>query len=152
MDTKWQYFGVLLILLTALCCSGGEVGVESEPGAGDNEVGQVRFFENVMAEEAFGLINENSGDPDFMIVDIRTPEEFEAERIEGAVNAADFYATTFREDIDELDKDKTYLIYCRTGRRTGAAMTIMEELGFTKVYNMLGGISDWKQQGYETVN
>ena len=51
----------------------------------------------------------------------------------------------------ELDKEGSYLIYCRTGRRTAESLKIMRELGFAEVYNMSGGITDWNTKGYPVV-
>jgi rhodanese-related sulfurtransferase len=53
----------------------------------------------------------------------------------------DFYAPTFESDLDALDKDKVYLIYCASGNRSGQAHDLMGQLGFREVYNMLGGMS-----------
>jgi len=47
-----------------------------------------------------------------------------------------------------LDKNKTYLIYCRTGHRSGIAKSIFKQLGFREVENMVGGINRWKEEGY----
>ena len=60
----------------------------------------------------------------------------------------DFYSNTFEMELDKLDKNNSYLIYCRTGRRTGLTIDIMKDLGFFEVYNMLGGITQWIDQGY----
>jgi rhodanese-related sulfurtransferase len=63
----------------------------------------------------------------------------------------DYYSDTFKNELDKLDKNKTYLIYCRTGRRTGLTLDIMEEPGFIEVYNMLGGITQWQAKGYPVI-
>ena len=96
------------------------------------------------------MIQTRTGDPDFVILDVRTPEEFDTEHIESAVNI-DFYSENFRDELDTLDKEKVYLIYCRTDRRTGESLSMMRELGFTEVYNMDGGINSWKAEGFSTV-
>ena len=69
------------------------------------------------------------------------------EHIEGA-EMIDFYKADFMENLKKLDKSKTYLIYCRTANRTGKAHIMMRGLGFNEVYNMLGGIVQWKMQNY----
>ncbi|MCA9478530.1 MAG: rhodanese-like domain-containing protein [Nanoarchaeota archaeon] len=89
--------------------------------------------------------------PDAVLLDVRTPEEFQAEHLEGATNI-DFYGEGFRDQLDQLDKDQTYLIYCRTGHRSGITLETMRELGFTSVYDLDEGITDWKASGYSTVN
>ena len=81
---------------------------------------------------------------------MRTPEEFGEGHIENATNI-DFYSETFRDELDNLDKNKTYLIYCRSGGRSGKALDIMAELNFKEVYNILGGINQWKSEEFPTV-
>ena len=70
--------------------------------------------------------------------------------IENAVNI-DFYSETFKEDLDKIDKNRTYFIYCRSGNRNGKAMSIMKELGFIEVYNLSVGIKEWIAEGLPVV-
>ncbi len=103
-------------------------------------------FKNITPKEALSLIEANRGNKEFVILDVRTPEEVSQGYIDGAINI-DFYSKTFRRDLNSLDKDKVYLIYCRSGRRSGRTLKIMEELGFKEVYNMVGGIKAWVKEG-----
>jgi rhodanese-related sulfurtransferase len=80
-----------------------------------------------------------------VILDVRTPAEFSQGYIENAKNI-DFYANTFRNQLDKLDKQKTYLVYCRSGNRSGKTLRMMEQSGFEKVYNLTGGIGQWSRQ------
>lgn len=96
---------------------------------------------------AYQTIQADSGDPGFVLLDIRTPEEYAAGKIAGAGNL-DFYAPDFRDSLSRLDKNVHYLIYCHTGNRSGQALGIMRELGFTQVEDIGGGIAAWAQQGY----
>ena len=98
---------------------------------------------NISTKKAYGLIEERDGDSDFVILDVRTPEEFAEGHIENAVNI-DFYADAFPDELDGLDRDKTYLIYCRSGSRSGSTTRMMKELGFQDVYNMKRGIESWR--------
>ena len=82
-------------------------------------------------------------DPDALILDVRTPEEFEISRIPKSVNIDFYNPEIFMQEIGKLDKDKSYYIYCRTGVRSANSCHIMKELGFTKTYNLIGGIVDW---------
>ena len=107
-------------------------------------------IKDVTPQEAFTLIQDNQNNPDFVIIDVRTPQEFVAEHIENATNI-DFYSEAFRDTLNTLDKNKTYLIYCRSGGRSGSALDIMAELNFREVYNILGGINLWKAEGFPTV-
>lgn len=77
------------------------------------------------------------------IVDVRTPEECSAGMIEGAVNI-NFYDTDFRDQVSALDRDKTTLIYCRSGGRSGKAAEVLEGLGFKVIYDLSGGYMNWK--------
>jgi len=80
---------------------------------------------------------------------VRTPEEFADGHIENAINL-DYYSETFGDELNKLDKNKTYLVYCRSGRRSRNALDIMEELNFREAYNMSGGIIEWKAEGLPT--
>ena len=98
---------------------------------------------NINTKKAYVLIEERDGEPDFVILDVRTPEEFNEGHIENAVNI-DFYADAFPDELYGLDRDKTYLIYCRSGSRSGSTRKMMKELGFMDVYNMNRGIESWR--------
>jgi rhodanese-related sulfurtransferase len=87
---------------------------------------------------------------DEIILDIRTPEEYNGGIIEGAINI-DFYSPTFSDDLDALDKDVHYVVYCRSGNRSGQAMSTFEELGFTNITEIGGGIVNWYGTGHEVV-
>ncbi len=102
---------------------------------------------DITPEEAFSMIERNRGNRKFVILDVRTPAEVARGYIEGAINI-DFYSKTFAEELDRLDRDKTYLIYCRSGNRSGKTLRLMERLGFKEVYNMTGGIREWKRKGF----
>ena len=111
---------------------------------------QTQIIEDVTLEEAVALIEDNRYNEDFIIIDVRTPEEYASGRIEKAINL-DYYSETFADELDKLDKDKTYLIYCRSANRSGKALDMMAELGFAEVYNMLGGMVRWEAVGLPTV-
>jgi rhodanese-related sulfurtransferase len=103
------------------------------------------IFENISPGEAYTLIQAHQEDEDFVILDVRTPAEFQAGHIENAVNI-DYYAETFQKDLNELDKTKTYLIYCRSGNRSGKTLRLMKKLNFSTAYNVIGGIAQWLQE------
>jgi len=99
--------------------------------------------------EARDLIGKRSGDPGFVLLDVRTRKEFDAERIAGAV-IVDYRSPSFRDEIAKLDRGKSYLVYCRTGNRTNGAVKVMRELGFPNVIVFPGGITKWKEAGFPT--
>jgi rhodanese-related sulfurtransferase len=85
-----------------------------------------------------------------VILDIRTPDEFAGPRLEGAVNI-DFYEPTFAAEIAALDPDASYIVYCRSGNRSGQAMELITELGFNDVHEIDGGIVAWGEAGLPLV-
>jgi len=99
---------------------------------------------DVTVDQAIGLIDSLKS---LIILDVRTPSEFTAGHIANAINI-DFYSETFSSKIDSLEHYSQYLVYCRSGNRSKSAVGIMKEKGFTTLYNMLGGFSQWLDKGY----
>lgn len=100
-------------------------------------------IKNVSADEAQQVIKQK----DIVILDIRTPQEYNASRIKGAINI-NFYDRNFANNLNKLDKNKTYFVYCRSGNRTGQSMRLFDQLGFKKIYHLQRGIVDWTRSGY----
>jgi rhodanese-related sulfurtransferase len=88
--------------------------------------------------------------PDVIILDVRTPEEFASGHIEGAVNI-DFNSGEFENEITRLNPSDSYAIYCRSGSRSGKAASIMHLAGFHDVSNLDGGVIDWSNDGLPLV-
>lgn len=80
------------------------------------------------------------------LIDVRTPEEFAAGHMDSAINI-DFYASDFQTRIQELDPKGKYAVYCRSGNRSGQALEMMREMGFSSVINLTGGIVAWQASG-----
>lgn len=89
--------------------------------------------------------------PNTVLLDVRTPSEFASGHISGAVNV-DVEAADFATKVSALDKTKTYAVYCRAANRSKVAMSAMVQLGFTSVYDLAGGINNWKSAGGEVVS
>ncbi|MEK6195127.1 MAG: rhodanese-like domain-containing protein [Deltaproteobacteria bacterium] len=106
--------------------------------------------ENISARTSAALIEKNQSNPDFIILDIRTPGEFSAGHIDGA-RMIDFYAKSFAQEFRSLDRNKTYLVYCRSGNRSGQLMQAVNKMDFKKVYNMKSGLVDWVGQGFKLI-
>ncbi len=102
--------------------------------------------QDVTSQEAFDLIQENHGNPDFIILDVRTSSEFHDGHVEGALNI-DVNLPSFSEELKQLDRNATYLVYCRSGNRSRTALRIMDDLGFTRVYHLTNGITEWVDAG-----
>jgi len=82
----------------------------------------------------------------YKVIDVRTPEEFSEGFIEGAVNI-NFLDTEFKANIDKLDKEGNYLVYCKSGGRSKKALHLMKDIGFINVYSLTGGIKAWSAEG-----
>lgn len=89
--------------------------------------------------------------PGVSIVDVRTPEEFAAGHIEGAVNF-DVEGVDFSGQIATLDPAGTYAVYCRSGNRSQAAVAQMSAAGINGIYELSTGITGWAAAGYPTVS
>ena len=82
-------------------------------------------------------------DNNSIILDVRTNHEVEEGIIPNAINIDIYESSIFLEKIKKLDKSKSYFVYCKAGARSAQACAIMEQLGFEKTYNLLGGFSKW---------
>ncbi|CAH1000758.1 Sulfurtransferase [Neolewinella maritima] len=82
-------------------------------------------------------------DSNVVILDVRTPAETAGGMIEGA-RELDFNAADFTERLDSLDRDATYLVYCRSGNRSGQACALMDRMGFREAHNLADGYLQWK--------
>jgi len=91
-----------------------------------------------------------AAEPGVVTLDVRTPAEFAEGYIEGA-RLIDFQSGSFEKEIATLDKNATYAVYCRSGNRSGQAVRIMQDAGFTNVFNMNGGVIDWANAGLPLV-
>jgi rhodanese-related sulfurtransferase len=81
-----------------------------------------------------------------MVIDVRTPEEVAEGHLPGSLTF-NFLGANFGEEIQKLNKKKTYLLYCRSGSRTRKAADLMQKSGFKHVYMLEGGITAWKEAG-----
>jgi rhodanese-related sulfurtransferase len=100
---------------------------------------------STISVDAAAAITDNPPD-DLVVLDVRTPEEFAEGHLEGAV-LIDFYAADFADQLAALDANVPYLVYCRSGNRSGQALGVMEQLGFTSVVDVDGGIVAWTDAG-----
>lgn len=118
----------------------------AEDDAGGAQEGQ-KAVKEIEVDEARVIIEEKKGSPDFVILDVRTAGEYSEGHIEGSTNI-DVESVSFKEEAGKLDRSKTYLVHCRTGRRSETAVKVMEEMGFADIYWMPGGIVGWQDAGY----
>ena len=125
MKRVFMAVSVALMLISLLVgCSGGD---------------HMNTYEQITPAEAKALMDGGEG---YVILDVRTPEEFAAGHIAGAILIPDY---EIREKAESIltDKDQLILVYCRSGRRSKNAASELATLGYTNIKEF-GGINDWK--------
>ncbi|MEZ4802114.1 MAG: rhodanese-like domain-containing protein [Gelidibacter sp.] len=110
-------------------------------GCKDDSQGEVKL---VTPDEMQTLVEQK----DVQVVDVRTPEERKEGYIEHSQNI-DFNSPTFDEDISKLDKTKPVILYCKSGGRSSKCGEKLLKAGFVKIYDLKGGITQWKYDGHE---
>lgn len=100
---------------------------------------QSRFGEITVAD-----FEKEMGKASVVILDVRTSEEVQGGVI-GKPVIIDYFSKGFEKQIGELDKSKTYLIYCASGYRSGEAVNLMKARGFAGAFSLKGGIQSWKR-------
>ena len=85
--------------------------------------------------------------PDFVVIDVRTPEEFADGYIDNAINI-DFRSDDFENEISKLDKSKTYLVYCHVDSVAIQGAQKLIDAGFENVYRLEGNYGAWVDAGY----
>ena len=117
---------ILSFLLAALLLAGCAAPAEALP------------YRQIHMEEAIAMMEEETG---YILLDVRTPEEFAQKHIPGAINVPN--ETIGTEEIPELpNKDQLILVYCRSGNRSKQASEKLAALGYTNIVEF-GGINDW---------
>lgn len=95
---------------------------------------------NISQEEFIKKAQEDK----LQILDVRTPDECAAGMIHTAKTINFMEQQLFLEEIQKLDKAQPYLVYCRSGNRSGKACTMMDTMGFSQTYNLIGGTLGWE--------
>ena len=95
-------------------------------------------FVKVLEKDNFQVLMQQKS----QVIDVRTPEEYALGYIEGAI-LIDYKASDFQASISALNRNVTYLIYCRSGNRSGKASKVMDSLGFKNIYDLKGGYMNW---------
>ncbi|WP_418603046.1 rhodanese-like domain-containing protein [Hwangdonia sp.] len=89
-------------------------------------------------------VSQLENDDNAVIIDVRTDDEVADGVIKNAIHIDIYKGQEFVNEIEALDKDKNYYVYCRSGNRSGQACSIMGQLGFENAYNLEGGILEWE--------
>ena len=132
-----KYLVIFLFALTFLGSCNSKTSDNAEASAKVEEVDAVTFK---------NLIASGNG----IVLDVRTPEEV-AQGIIPDAYVIDIYQSGFEEKLQSLPKDKEVYVYCAVGGRSRQAAEILLNNGFSKVYNLSGGIVDWRRNGFEVV-
>ena len=101
---------------------------------------------NVISDTQFTEIQ----DTDYILVDVRTAEEYESGHIQDAVNF-DFYSESFQNDILTLDKSSSIILYCRTQNRSTKTANYLKENRYKEITILEGGITSWVKNGNDLV-
>ena len=118
-----------LLLLAGTACTSQEVATEDTATTSSTAI-----YERVDNE----TFQAKLGDPNVVLLDVRTPGETDRGVIDGAV-LIDYRSADFKEKVAALDKEKTYLVYCQGGGRSAKACSMMQGLGFKEIYELKTG-------------
>lgn len=130
-----------LLFLVLLCTFPGcNSGASKSAAAAEQTTEHAAVYQDISVAE----FAERIGGENTVLLDVRTPGETAAGIIEGAIEM-DYRASDFAQKISELDPNKTYLVYCASGGRSGNTCGKLNDMGFAKVYNLKGGYSAWKE-------
>jgi len=146
--TRGFIAGLAGISLLFVACGGddsGSTGAETPTETTVAVSGDEPSGIATISVEAAASITENPPD-DLVVLDVRTPEEFAEGHLEGAV-LVDFYDPDFADQLAALDTEVPYLVYCRSGNRSGQALSVMDQLGFASAVDIDGGIVAWSDAG-----
>ena len=133
--------------VTLLLLAGCGTNSSAPPAAEGPEPGQVA--KRISLKEAYQLVQRRKDDQTFVILDVRTPEEYGRGHIPRAVNM-NYYASVFKTELDKLDKSHTYLIHCAVGGRSAKVLQLMTQMRFQEVYEVKAGFRGWHAAGYPT--
>ena len=148
MSSSRTLVAALFAVALALSACGGSDASSSE--AADTNTDEAPAGIRVVSPEQAADTIAHPPD-DLVILAVRTIEEFEEARLEGAV-MLDFYRDDFAEALAEFDTDVPYVLYCRSGNRSSGARAIMADLGFTDVEDVDGGIVGWIDAGLPVIS
>ena len=104
-----------------------------------------QISEDMFPSEVYRLISGKRDNGDLVILDVCTPTEFAKVHLENAINL-NFFSRAFKNQLNALDKGKTYFVYCKVGGRSKLAQKQMKKLGFREVYNIVGGTLLWEEE------
>lgn len=90
-------------------------------------------------------------DPTIQLVDVRTPAEWQQTGVIEGAQKMNFNSPDFQQQVAQLDKTKSVIVYCAAGGRSPKAAKLLLTMGFQNVYDYAGGMNDWKARGNKTI-
>jgi len=111
-------------------------------GGTPNKMFASQVAEDITPAEAAAMIEANKGNGSLVLLDVSTRREYRKWHVETAINI-NIFSLKFSEKLNKLDKERTYLVYCKMGGRSAAAQKVMIKHGFQKVFNIVGGRDRW---------
>lgn len=131
-NTFYSIAFMLMAFASYSCTSTGKESTETE----NAQFGGIKTL-------VAGDFSAKEKDSNTVVIDVRSPEEVANGFIPGTDLFINFFDGNFQDQLQKLDKTKTYIVYCHSGNRSGKATNVMQQLGFTDIYNLQGGISGW---------
>lgn len=133
-----KIISILLLTFLFTSCTGEQNSSSSAQNTNINTDSTVKTYRQITMNEAASMMK---SEKDYIILDVRRPDEFSAGHIPNAINVPNEIIGT--SEISELpDKDQLILVYCRSGRRSKEASQKLVDLGYTNIVEF-GGILDW---------
>ncbi len=133
---------IVLIVLTSVLVLGLSVIYNGYTLKKENKGSR---FREITAKDAYDSLKIKSLENNLIIVDLRTPGEFEEEHIKGAASL-NYFDKVFNDKLASLDKNKSYYIYCKAGRVSSKVINKMKNEGFREAHAISGGLKEWKSQ------
>lgn len=109
------------------------------------------IYKKISVQQCDSLIKANETNPIFVILDVRTPDSWKSDHIEGSINR-NYFDSDFDAQLAALPRNKIYLVHCQSGARSAGTVQKMKNLAFKEIYEMNGGISAWKNALYPTTS
>jgi rhodanese-related sulfurtransferase len=112
---------------------------------------EVNKYKTISSSACDSLIQANALNPDFVILDVRTPEVWKSDHLVGSINR-NYYDADFDAQLNALPKNKIFLLHCQSGGRSAPTLAKMKTMNFAEVYEMSSGINAWKAKGLPTTS
>ncbi len=136
---KWLVLIALVVIIGGLGIIVSIINNAQQPATVASDTASI--FERISPAEFVQTLQD---DPQVMLIDVRTPAEYADGHIANSVN---INVEEIASRLDEIPRDKTIVVYCRSGNRSARAAQILRNAGYNVIYD-LGGIIDWQAAGF----